>query len=179
MQGRSGRMLAVASVALLALPMFVQGATGASNPPSGSLEQKVRHELLMLPYYSLFDTLSFDVNGSQVTLRGQVIRPTLASDAANVVKRIPGVTGVTNQIEVLPLSPYDNRLRWAVARAVFSTPSLQRYALGARPAIHIIVKNGDVRLEGLVGSEMDKTLAGMRASGVFGAFSVTNDLRIG
>jgi hyperosmotically inducible periplasmic protein len=163
--------------ALLAAPLLVQaaGSTGSAPP---SLEQRVWHELLMLPYYNVFDNLSFQVDGSRVVLMGEVARPTLKSDAGNVVRRIPGVTGVTNNIEVLPLSPFDNRVRVAEYRAIFGRDGLYRYAMGALPSIHIIVKNGHVTLEGVVNSQADRNLAGLYANSVFGVFSVTNHLRV-
>jgi hyperosmotically inducible protein len=142
------------------------------------LEREVRRELIMLPYYGLFDNLAFKVEGYKVTLLGEVTRPTLKSDAEAVVKRIEGVESVDNQIEVLPLSPNDDRIRLAVYRAIYRQPSLSRYALQAIPPIHIIVKNGHVRLEGAVATEMDKNLAGIRAKGVSGVFSVSNNLRV-
>ena len=142
------------------------------------LVKEVRHELVMLPYYSVFDNLAYRVDGSRVTLFGQVVRPTLKSDAENVVKKVEGVTAVTNEIEVLPNSPNDDRIRRAVYRAIFSKAELDRYAMGAVPAIHIIVKNGNVTLVGVVSSEMDKNVANIRANSVPGVFSVTNNLRV-
>ena len=141
------------------------------------LAQQVRHELLMLPYYSIFDDLAFRINASTVTLLGSVTRPTLKSDAENVVKRIEGVTQVINQIEVLPLSPQDNRIRLAVYRAIYGDPQIgDRYGHRALPSIHIIVKNGNVTLEGVVANEGDKNLINIRANGVPGVFKVTNNL---
>lgn len=145
---------------------------------AADLVKEVRHELVMLPYYSVFDNLSYRVDGSHVTLFGQVVRPTIKSDAEHVVKKIEGVTSVTNEIEVLPLSPNDDRLRRALFRAIYSKPSLERYALGAVPPIHIIVKNGNVTLVGVVSGEMDKNVAGIAANGVPGVFKVTNDLAV-
>jgi hyperosmotically inducible protein len=142
------------------------------------LEREVRHELVMLPYYGVFDNLAYRVDGSKVTLLGEVTRPTLKSDAEAVVKKIEGVTSVDNRIEVLPLSPNDDRIRLAVYRAIYRQATLSRYALQAVPPIHIIVKNGNVRLVGVVATEADKNMAGIRAKGVPGAFSVTNDLRV-
>jgi hyperosmotically inducible protein len=142
------------------------------------LEREVRHELVMLPYYGVFDNLAYRVDGSKVTLLGEVTRPTLKSDAEAVVKKIEGVTSVDNRIEVLPLSPNDDRIRLAVYRAICRQATLSRYALQAVPPIHIIVKNGNVRLVGVVATEADKNMAGIRAKGVPGAFSVTNDLRV-
>jgi hyperosmotically inducible protein len=132
----------------------------------------------MLPYYGLFDNLGFKVEGYKVTLVGEVTRPTLKTDAEAVVKRIEGVESIDNQIEVLPLSPNDDRIRLAVYRAIYRQASLSRYALQAMPPIHIIVKNGNVRLEGIVATEADKNVAGIRAKGVSGVFSVSNNLRV-
>jgi hyperosmotically inducible protein len=140
--------------------------------------REVRHELVMLPYYGVFDNLAYKVDGSAVTLMGQVTRPTLKSDAENVVKKIEGVEKVTNEIEVLPVSPGDDRIRRAVYRAIYGDTVLNRYALQAVPPIHIIVKNGNVTLEGVVATEADKNVANIRANGVSGVFSVTNNLRV-
>ena len=152
----------------------------AAGPVDESrIAQKVRHELLMLPYYGIFDDLAFRVDGGTVTLLGEVTRPTLKSDAENVVKRIEGVTNVINQIEVLPLSPMDNQIRMAEYRAIYGDPVLStRYGFQALPSIHIIVKNGHVRLEGVVANEADKNLVGIRANGVPNVFSVENDLQV-
>jgi hyperosmotically inducible protein len=140
--------------------------------------REVRHELVMLPFYGVFDNLAFKVEGSTVTLLGQVTRPTLKSDAEKVVKDIEGVERVVNQIEVLPLSPMDDRIRLAEYRAIYGTPGLDRYAMNAVPPIHIIVSNGKVTLEGVVANEGDKNMAGVKANGVSGVFSVTNNLRV-
>jgi hyperosmotically inducible periplasmic protein len=141
------------------------------------LVREVRHELVMLPYYGVFDNLTFRVNDDDtVTLVGQVTRPVLKSDAGNVVKKIEGVEGVRNEIEVLPLSPNDDRIRRQVYRVIYGDPALQPYSLRAVPPIHIIVKNGNVALEGAVSREMDKNLAGIRANSAPGVFSVTNNL---
>ena len=132
----------------------------------------------MLPYYGVFDNLSYKVEGYTVTLMGQVTRPTLKSSAEKVVKDIEGVEGVVNQIEVLPLSPNDDRLRLAIYRAVYGSAQLNRYALQAVPSIHIIVKNGNVTLEGVAANEGDKNIAGIKANGVSGVFSVKNNLSV-
>jgi hyperosmotically inducible protein len=142
------------------------------------IAREVRHELVMLPYYGVFDNLAYRVDGTAVTLFGQVTRPTLKSDAENVVKRIEGVNKVNNQIEVLPLSPMDDQTRRAEFRTIYSDPSLNRYALQAVPPIHIIVDNGKVTLVGVVASQTDKDLAGIRANTVSGVFSVTNNLKV-
>src|SRR5438093_1997211 len=142
------------------------------------LERLVRHELVMLPYYSVFDNLAFKVEGDRVELSGQVSRPTLKSDAERVVKNIEGVQNVTNDIEVLPLSPNDDRIRLAVYRAIYGNTALQQYGLRSVPPIHIIVKNGNLTLEGVVANEMDKNIANIQARSVPGIFSVTNNLRV-
>lgn len=164
---------------MMAVPVLGLAST-ASTPLSGpQLEAKVRRELVTLPFLSIYDSLRFTVDdGGRVTLKGETIRPVLKSDAGNVVKRIPGVTSVDNQIEVLPLSPNDDRIRLAVTRAVYGFPALNRYALGALPSIHIIVKDGNVTLKGVVLNEMDRNIAFVRANGVPGAFNVENQLQV-
>ena len=142
------------------------------------LEKEVRHELVMLPYFTVFDNLGYRVNGNTVELTGQVTKPTLKSSAERVVKSIEGVESVTNNIEVLPNSPNDDRLRVAVYRAVYGNASLQVYNQRYLAPIRIIVKNGNVTLEGVVGSEMDKNMANVQANGVSGVFSVTNNLEV-
>ena len=167
-----------AVLAVMAALLVAPHAALQASKSAPSLGERVRHELIMLPFYSVFDQLSFDVKGDTVTLDGQVSRPTLKSDAENVVKRIPGVKSVDNQIVVLPLSPFDNRIRWAELRAVYGNPALFRYNLGAIAPIRIIVKNGNVTLEGVVATQMDKNIAGLAANGVPGVFSVTNNLQV-
>jgi hyperosmotically inducible protein len=143
------------------------------------LTKEVRHNLAMLPYFGVFDDLGFTLNGATVTLVGAVTKPTLKDDAERVTKKVEGVENVVNQIEVLPLSPMDDNIRRQVYRAVYGDPNLStKYGFRAMPSIHIIVKNGNVRLEGVVSTQMDKTLAGMRANGVPGTFEVTNSLRV-
>ena len=160
-----------------------QGAAqDAQREPSARAQERitreVRHELLMLPYFGVFDYIAYKVDGYNVTLLGQVVRPTLKSDAENVVKHIEGVEKVDNQIEILPPSPTDDRLRLRLFRAIYDYPALQRYELGVQKPIRIIVKNGRVTLEGVVDSESDKNLAGLRANTVSGIFSVTNNLQV-
>jgi hyperosmotically inducible periplasmic protein len=153
---------------------YVRGPQGENR-----LIQEIRHQLVMLPYYSIFDELSFRVDGSNVTLMGEVTNPVLKSDAGNVVKRIEGVTQVNNEIEVLPLSPMDNQVRLAEFRAIYGDPAIgDRYGHMALPAIHIIVKNGHVKLEGVVNNQADKNLIGIRANSVPNVFSVENDLQV-
>lgn len=152
-----------------------RGQSGSKNSED-VLKREVRHELLLLPQYSVFDYLVYAVNGYQVTLSGQVTRPSLKSDAEAVVKRIEGVEGVNNQIEVLPNSPMDDDIRRATLRAIYGQDMLQRYGFGSVQSIHIIVKNGNVTLEGYVDSEGDRTAAGMAANSVPNVFSATNHL---
>jgi len=160
---------------ILAPAMLLAGAD--VRTPANGLEKRVRHELVMLPYYGMFDNLEFQVDpAGHVTLLGHVTRPTLKSDAERVVRRVEGVTSVSNRIEVLPPSPFDDRIRRAVAHAIFNFASLSRYSWGPIPPIHIIVDSGHVTLEGKVDNQTDKNLAGMRANGVSGVFSVTNNL---
>ncbi len=142
------------------------------------LQKEVRHELLLLPYYTVFDNLAYQIDGDKVVLSGQVVNATLKSDAESVVRKIEGVSAVVNNIEVLPLSPNDDRLRRAIFRAIYRSTVLERYALGAVPPIHIMVKGGQVTLEGVVDNEADKNLANIQANSVPGAFSVTNNLRV-
>lgn len=168
-------------VAYAILVLGCAASARQANAPARSTERiakEVRHELLMLPYLGVFDNLAYKVDGYNVTLMGQVTRPTLKSDAENVVKRIEGVEHVDNQIEVLPVSPNDDRLRRQLYRAIYGYPALQKYSLGVQQPIRIVVKNGKVTLEGVVDSEADKNIANIRANGVPGVFSVTNSLQV-
>ena len=142
------------------------------------IQKEVRHEVLMLPYFDVFDNIAFKVDGDTVTLFGQVTRPTVKTDVERVVKTIEGVEKVDNQIEVLPVSPSDDRLRLRLFRAIYGFNALQRYALPVVKPVRIIVKNGHVTLEGIVDSEGDKNLVNLRARGVSGSFSVTNNLTV-
>lgn len=179
-------LLAVLAVALVC--SSVVSASPQAQPESRQmLSQKgvdriireVHHELVMLPFYGVFDNLAYKVDrDGTVTLVGQVVNPTLKSDAENVVKRIEGVEKVVNNIEVLPPSSMDDRIRLATYRAIYGNPVLSQYQLRAVPPIHIIVKNGRVTLEGVVARAMDKQVAGMQANGVSGVFSVTNNLQV-
>lgn len=159
-------------------------ASNRDQSPSGIrnseawLANQVRHQLVMLPWYSVFDNLEYSVQGSKVILAGQVVRPVLKDEAASVVKHIEGVEAVDNQIEVLPVSNFDDQIRRAELREIYSFPSLQRYALGTIPGIHIIVNNGHVTLEGAVDNQADKDVAGLRANSVPNVFSVINNLRV-
>lgn len=143
------------------------------------LVKRVRHSLIMLPYYTLFDDLGFRVNGSTITLVGKVTNPTLKSDAENVTKQVEGVTQVVNEIHVLPLSPMDWRIRRAEYKAIYGDPAISaRYCCRAVPSIHIIVENGHVTLEGVVQNQFDKNVINVRAKSVPGVFSVVNNLQI-
>ena len=158
--------------------LVAQDRHATSNRGEMRLQKEVRHELVMLPFYDVFDNLAYKVEGGTVTLFGQVSRPTLKSDAEKAVKGIEGVDRVENRIEVLPVSPNDDQIRRAVYRAIYGTDGLDRYAMQAVPTIHIIVKNGHVFLEGAVATEGDKNLANIKANGVSGVFSVTNNLQV-
>jgi hyperosmotically inducible protein len=143
------------------------------------LVREVRHNLISLPYFGVFDDLGFTVQGNTVTLVGQVTQPFLKDDAERVTKKVEGVENVVNKIEVLPLSPFDDGIRRRIFHAVYGDPQLSiKYGYSAIPSIHIIVKNGNVRLEGVVSNQMDKQLAGIRANGVPGVFQVENSLRV-
>ena len=168
------------ALSVLAMPLSAgdvhRNHTGVAGIP---LAEQVRHELVMLPYYSVFDNLEFDIQDQgTVVLKGQVTRPTLKSDAERAVARLEGVEKVTNDIEVLPLSRVDDRIRLALYRTIYFNTQLDRYALRAVPPIHIIVKNGNVTLVGVVATEADKNIAGILAGGVPGTFTITNDLGV-
>lgn len=168
------------SATLLLALAIVLPAVSAAGAEAGSdrLARQVRHELVLLPYYSVFDNFTFRLEGGKVTLGGQVTRPTLKSGAERVVKNIEGVSAVVNEIEVLPVSPNDDRIRRAVYRALYYQPVLSRYAFQSVPPIHIVVRNGDVTLEGVVATQSEKNIAGIQANGVAGVFSVTNKLAV-
>lgn len=152
----------------------------AQNEPKTQQQivKEVHHVLVMLPYYSVFDNLAYRVEGDKVILEGQVVRPSLKSDAEAVVKKVDGVSSVVNNIEVLPPSPMDDQTRRAVYRAIYGDSVLSRYGFSAVASIHIIVKLGNVTLEGLVDNESDKNLANLRASEVPNVFSVKNNLQV-
>ena len=140
--------------------------------------KEVRHEILTLPYYGVFDKITYSVSGYQVTLMGQVTNPTLKRDAENVVKRIEGVEKVDNQIELLPPPRMDDGLRLRLYRAIYGNPALEKYAMPVIKPIRIIVKNGNVTLDGVVDIRTDRDLVALRANGVSGVFSVTNRLEV-
>ena len=161
-----------------AFSFSVQNAM-ASERGMERLDKQVKHELNMLPYVNAFDYLTFTVDANNtVTLNGEVTNPVVKSDAGKVVKRIEGVEQVNNQIQVLPVSPMDDGLRVRLFRTIYGYPTLQKYGLGVNKSIRIIVDRGHVTLMGVVDNEMDKNIAGVRANGVPGIFSVDNQLRV-
>lgn len=168
------KLLGALALAAVCLPVWAD----KNDKGVDRIAREVRHELVMLPYYNVFDDLAYKVAGGTVTLYGYVAQPTLKSDAERAVRKIEGVTNVINNIEVLPLSPNDDKIRRDVYRAIYSQPGLDLYSLRAVPTIHIIVKNGHVHLKGAVANQGDKDRAGIAAKGVPGVFSVTNDLQV-
>ena len=176
----SRKLIACIVFAALSAALAVAGQAGGQAPERAvqRIEREVRHEILMLPYFDVFDNIAYKVEGYQVTLMGQVTQPTLKKEIENVVKQIEGVQKVVNQIEVLPPSSMDDGLRVRLYRAIYGYPALERYAMPVIKPIRIIVKNGNVTLEGVVDTESDKNMANLLARGVSGVFSVTNNLRV-
>lgn len=172
------RTLTAISLLAIATLAFAQDRDQPSPQSVARITKEVRHELLMLPYFGVFDNIAYRVDGSTVTLFGQVVRPVLKSDAENAVKHIEGVEKVDNQIEALPPSPMDDGIRRRLFREIYGYPALEKYALGVQKPIRIIVKSGRVTLEGVVDSENDKNIAGIRANSVPGTFAVTNNLQV-
>ena len=183
------KLMRIVLLTMLIQPILAPGPLGArqgmNHQKGGSarnsdewLKKEVRHELLTLPWYSVFDNLAYSVNNGEVNLSGQVVNPTLKTDAENAIKHIEGVERVNNQIEVLPPSPMDDQVRRAEYRAIYGFQGLDRYAMQAVPSIHIIVANGKVTLEGVVDTQTDKDLAALRANTVAGVFSVANNLQV-
>jgi hyperosmotically inducible protein len=162
-----------------ALASDSQQKIAAADTSNARITKAVRHQLNMLPYVNAFDYMEFTVNSDDsVTLTGEVTNPVLKSDAGNVAKRVEGVARVDNQIKVLPVSPFDDRLRVRLFRTIYGFPMLEKYALGTIKPIRIIVENGHVTLMGVVDNQTDKNVAGLRANGVFGVFSVDNQLKV-
>lgn len=180
--------LTAISIALLVAPVFAAGAypgpkhnryaDNTYGQPGGYLERKVRHELLMLPYYSVFDNLEFRVDGYTVTLTGEVVRPVLKQDAERAVGHVEGVERVVNNIQVLPTSLFDDQIRRATFRAIYGHPAMTKYAIQPVKPIRIIVDNGHVTLVGVVANEMDRNIAYIQANSVGNVFSVTNQLQV-
>jgi hyperosmotically inducible protein len=175
------RLAAALALATLAVGTYSASAATTQDQTTDQqrLNNKVRHALVMVPWYGVFDNLQYSINGTEVTLSGQVVQPVTKHDAESAAKHVEGVTRVVDNITVLPLSRFDDQIRRAEYRAIFGQPELSRYSMGANPSIHIIVSNGHVTLEGVVGNQMDLNVARIRALGVPGVFSVTNNLRIG
>jgi hyperosmotically inducible protein len=200
---KNGKLYLLTFALLLALPVFAQSAAPQSDKapavsaaqtqdaipalpahkPKGApandedrISREVRHELVMQPYYTIWDWLAYRVNGNTVELLGDVNSVGLKGDAVATVKHIEGVEKVVDHINQLPPSPMDDQIRKETARAIFSWGGLSKYSWSAVPSIHIIVNMGHVRLEGIVDSQQDKDAAGLRANGVSGVFQVTNNL---
>ena len=170
----------LAAALLMTYPLSSTAAPAEKHARTGrsAVEREVRHELVMLSRYGVFDNIAFRVDGDRVVLMGQVSEPVLKHDAESAIKRIEGVNSIDNQIEVLPLSPMDDQIRRAVFRAIYGDTALSRYGFQAVPSIHILVKNGNVALEGFVANEGDRNIANIRAQGVSGVFSVKNNLQL-
>ncbi|RPJ50768.1 MAG: BON domain-containing protein [Acidobacteria bacterium] len=176
------------SVPGLALLVLLSGVPVQAEAPAqakaqaqvnqAQMVEKIRSALLKLPYYGVFDYLEFSIDGRTVTLNGYATRTSLKKDAQAAVHEVKGVEEVVNNIQILPLSPADDRIRRALFRSIYGTPALQRYAIGPNPPIHIIVSNGNVKLEGVVPNENDKNIAGIQARGVGGTFKVENNLHV-
>lgn len=166
----------------LAWPTLSAQKPASNKPPQAqdkypsALSREIHHQILMLPFFSVFDSIAFTIDGTKVTLTGQVVRRTLRDHTAAAVQSIEGVNTVVNNIEVLPISPADDELRRAIYRAIYEDSTLARYAVQAVPQIHIIVKNAAVSLEGSTNSEPDKNLAAQRAGSVANVLSVKNNL---
>ena len=174
----------LAALLLMSLSMFAadnqhdRNKLGSGVPDQQRIQKEVRHELLMLPYYTIFDWLTFRVNGNNVELDGAVTNPTLKHDAEKAVQHVEGVQNVTNNLKVLPVSPMDDQIRRAEYRAIYEYPALDKYAWGSMPPIHILVDNGHVTLVGMVDSKQDADMAKMRASTVPNVFGVNEDLAV-
>lgn len=175
------KLLALAAVVALSASAALAAPANESGQAVGydQLAKKVRHELVTLPWYGVFDNLEYQIDGSTVTLYGQVVQASTRKDAERRVSRIAGVSRVVNRIEVLPVSPFDDSIRARTYRALFGWNSpLFRYGRGVNPSIHIVVSGGHVSLEGVVSNEGDRNLAYMLANGVPGVFSVQNNLQV-
>jgi hyperosmotically inducible protein len=166
------------NLALAAALAIGAGPVFANNAPPQDLAGQVRHQLVMIPYYSVFDDLNYSIDNGVVTLSGDVVNPVVKTDARNSVKRLAGVTQVVDNIHILPPSSFDDRIRRAEYRSIYGYAGMYRYGLGTQPSIHIIVDNGHVTLVGVVDNQADKNVANIRANVVPGVFSVTNNLRV-
>ena len=178
MKGLQQKLLMTA--AIFSLGIAAAASTGNSTPATDAdISKKLVHEIRMYDRYTIWDNINVQVREGNVQLNGQVVQPFKKNDLGRIAKAVPGVQSVTNNLEVLPLSPMDDQLRFRVARAVYSDPVLSRYGMGALPSIHVIVDNGKVTLEGIVANQTDKNIAGIRASGAGLSFGpVVNNLRV-
>jgi hyperosmotically inducible protein len=178
---KAARAFVALALATLMIAVYTASATTTQNQPvdEQALSKHVHHALITNPWYGVFDNLEYTLNGTEVVLSGQVVLPVTKSDAEKAVMHVAGVTRVVNDIMVLPVSRFDDQIRRAEFRTIFSGTTLGRYAMGPVPSIHIIVNNGHVTLEGAVMNQMDYNIARIRANEVPGVFSVTNNLRIG
>ncbi|MEO5922870.1 MAG: BON domain-containing protein [Bryobacteraceae bacterium] len=167
----------VVAATLMALPTFA--ATNGAPVSNPNLERDVRHAINTLAYYGVFDDLNFSIDPTgAVTLSGQVMQYSVHNNALKAVRNVSGVTQVNDQIEVLPLSPFDNNIRIRAYNAIFGFPALSRYALNSRSPVRILVKNGNVTIAGVVNNELDRTLIYSRLQSLPQVFSVTNHLRL-
>ena len=180
MKSMKSKFIVLAMSLAMAAPLALAVPASASVGASGDIQtsERIRKQLVTLPYYGVFDNLAYELQGNTVTLTGQVVRPSTRKDAERRVAKIEGIDRVINNIQVLPVSGFDDTIRVRTYRAVFSSGGLHRYAMGVNPSIHIVVNGGHVTLEGVVSSRMDSQLAYMAANRVPGVFSVTNNLRV-
>jgi hyperosmotically inducible periplasmic protein len=179
MKKKSSRIVALAFALALSASAAFAAPIVSGEQGFGQTEKKIRKELVTLPWYGVFDNLAFEVDGSTVKLYGQVVQPSTRKDAERRVKKIAGVERVVNNIEVLPLSSFDDSIRARTYRALFGYNSpLFRYGRGVNPSIHIVVNRGNVSLAGVVSTEGDSRFAYALARGVSGVFSVTNNLSV-
>lgn len=180
MKGILNRVAALAAAVVIAASAVVAAPSdpAAQRTAYEQMAKKVRKELVTLPWYGVFDNLAYEIDGSTVTLHGQVVRPSTRTDAERRVRKVAGVERVVNNIQVLPLSSFDDSIRVSAYRALFGYNSpLFRYGRGVNPSIHIVVDRGHLALEGVVANEGDRRLAYMLVNSVPGVFSVTNNLR--
>lgn len=170
----------LAAIAVVVVPLAAaEAATNArlsASQDKAVLSREIHHQLQVLPFYSVFDYISFSLKGNIVVLTGSVLRASLKTDAEQAVKSLEGVAAVQNQIQILPTSPADDELRRNIYRAIYEHPSLEHYAIQTLPPIRIIVNNGNVTLEGAVDSQGDKNTAGAKAGNVAGLRGVSNNL---
>ena len=173
------KLMNLVAAAALAAGTAMAATTAAGTYTDSEIANKAAHEIRMYTRYTIWDNVNLKVHEGQVVLSGEVSQPFKKDDLRRLVQSVPGVQGVTNELQVLPLSMYDDELRIRVARAIYRDSVLSRYAIQPTPPIHIIVANGQVRLEGVVNNEMEKNVAGMRASGAGLSFGpVVNNLRV-